>query len=93
MPGAPPALGNVNPDEQSGSMAEKMARERNAIRHKEIVDDTNRLLALAQQLKEAVDKSSKDELSLDVVKKAAEIEKLAKSVKNKMRAEAGEPIN
>jgi selenocysteine lyase/cysteine desulfurase len=62
-----------------------MSKERNALRQKEIIDDTEHLLDLAKQLKDAVDKSSKDQLSLAVVNEAAEIEKLAKVVKEKMR--------
>jgi hypothetical protein len=45
---------------------------------------TQKLLKLAQELKEEVAKSDKDTLSLAVVKKAAEIEKLAKSLKEEM---------
>jgi hypothetical protein len=66
-------------------MLKDMSKERNAIRQKEIIDDTEHLLDLAKQLKDAVDKSSKDQLSLAVVNEAAEIEKLAKVVKEKMR--------
>ena len=66
-------------------MMKDMTRERNAIRQKQIVDDTAQLLDLAKQLKDAVDKSSKDQLSLSVVNTATEIEKLAKVVKEKMR--------
>jgi len=66
-------------------MMKDMSRERNAIRQKQIVDDTAQLLDLAKQLKDAVDKSSKDQLSLSVVNTATEIEKLAKVVKEKMR--------
>jgi hypothetical protein len=47
--------------------------------------DTDHLLQLATQLKEDVDKSNEHTLSLEVVKKAEEIEKLAKSVKEKMK--------
>ena len=64
---------------------EKLALARNAQRQTELVRDTNKLLALAKDLKDEVDKSSKNTLSVDVVKKAAEIEKLAKSVKDRMR--------
>jgi hypothetical protein len=42
-------------------------------------------LQLATELKAAVDKSNKNELSLDVVKKADDIEKLAHDVKQRMR--------
>jgi len=73
------------PDPSRTDMLRNMARERNELRQKAIVDDTTRLLALAQQLKTAVDKSSKDQLSLSVVNTASEIEKLAKTVKDRMR--------
>jgi hypothetical protein len=72
-------------DPEQARMLRDMGRQRNAIRQKEIVDDTNQLLDLASKLKDAVDKSNKDELSLSVVNTAAEIEKLAKVVKEKMR--------
>ena len=47
--------------------------------------DTEKLLALAAELKQHVDKTNPNVLSLDVIKKAQEIEKLAKSVREKMR--------
>ncbi len=47
--------------------------------------DTEKLLALAAELKQNVDKTSPSILSMDVIKKAQEIEKLAKSVKDKMK--------
>jgi hypothetical protein len=43
------------------------------------------LLALTTELKSDVDKANKDELSLDVMRKAAEIEKLAHDVQNRMK--------
>jgi len=49
------------------------------------VEDTEKLLALATDLKTQVDKSTKDTLSVDVIKKADEIEKLAHSVKERMK--------
>lgn len=81
-----PDIGNTPPPGSADShMLHDMAKERNLMRQKEIVDDTNRLLDLAKQLKAAVDKSNKDQLSLSVVDTANEIEKLAKTVKEKMR--------
>ena len=47
--------------------------------------DTEKLLNLATELKQNVDKTSPSILSMDVIKKAQEIEKLAKSVKDKMK--------
>ena len=73
------------PDPGTQRMATRMAVERNIDRQKEIVNDTAQLLELAQELNAAVSKSNKDTLSLSVVKKAEEIEKLAKSIKQKMR--------
>jgi hypothetical protein len=64
-----------------------MARKRNQERQAALKRDTDRLLALATQLKEYVDKTNENVLSLDVIKKAEEIEKLSKSVKDKMKAD------
>lgn len=62
-----------------------MAERRNSERQKQLVADTDRLLTLVQQLKQEVDKTDKDQLSVDVVKRAEQIEKLARTVKEKMR--------
>lgn len=56
-----------------------------AERQVQLREDTEKLLALAAQLKQNVDKTGPNILSMDVIKKAQEIEKLAKSVKDKMR--------
>lgn len=85
VPGLSPNPGE--PDNTMAQMTERMARERNADRQKEIVADTARLLKLAQQLNVDVSKSNKNTLSLAVVKDAGEIEKLAKEIKNKMKNE------
>ena len=59
----------------------------NAIMERQIAlrRDTEKLLFLAEELKQHVDKASPNVLSMDVIKKAQEIEKLAKSVKDKMK--------
>ena len=65
----------------TSEMAKKAAKERvAAIKH-----DTDKLLKLSVELKQSVDKSDENVLSLDVIKKAEEIEKLAHSVKEKMK--------
>jgi hypothetical protein len=61
----------------------------NAERKKQIADDSARLLKLATDLKAEVDKTSKDTLSLNVIRKADEIERLAHSVKEKMKLTVG----
>ena len=70
---------------------ERMERERQKALNKERQDslkkDTDRLLALATELKERVDKTDENRLSLDVIKKAEEIEKLARQVREKMKAD------
>lgn len=89
-PGAQlPLPGGGNEDEPQDPMQRKVlhdaGKKRNEERQQQLKADASRLLALAQELKAEVDKSSKDTLSVDVVKKADEIEKLAKSVKEKMK--------
>jgi hypothetical protein len=54
-------------------------------RQKRLVEDTDKLLALTTALKEQMDESNKDVLSLDMVKKAEQIEKLAHSVKERIK--------
>jgi hypothetical protein len=82
-----PGHGQTDPDSAAANprLIESLASARNVERQKELVTDTQKLFLLAQQLRDEVAKSNKDELSVDVVKKSAEIEKLAKSVKDKMR--------
>jgi hypothetical protein len=64
----------------------KQAKAANTQRHEDLKRDTDKLLQLATELKLYVDKSNDQTLSLDVIKKAEEIEKLSKSVQKKMRA-------
>ena len=65
----------------ANEMAKKAAKERVAA----LKNDTDKLLKLSVELKQFVDKSDENVLSVDVIKKAEEIEKLAKSVKEKMK--------
>jgi hypothetical protein len=67
----------------------KMANQERQARLKK---DTDQLLKLATELKEAVDKSNEHTLSLEVIEKATDIEKLAKSVREKMKADAYMPL-
>ena len=54
-------------------------------RQKQLVADTDKLLALTTALREQVNESNKNILSLDMIKKADEIEKLAHSVKERIK--------
>ncbi|MGC1298226.1 MAG: hypothetical protein WA869_24630 [Alloacidobacterium sp.] len=56
-------------------------------RQAQFVADSQKLYQLAQELKAEVAKSDKNTLSIAVTKKAEEIEKLAKSLKERMRKE------
>lgn len=68
-------------------MQKKMQKKANAQRQAELKRDTEKLLKLSTELKDLVDKTNENLLSLDVIKKAEEIEKLAHNVKTKMRGE------
>ncbi len=61
----------------------------NAARRKQIADDAAKILQLATELKTEVDKTDKDTLSLNVIRKAESIERLAKGVKEKMKLTVG----
>ena len=56
-----------------------------AERQSQLRVDTEKLLALTTALKQHVEKSSGNVLSMDVIKTAQEIQKLAKSVQDKMK--------
>ncbi len=88
-----PRLGSIpplNPDdrdnEQRAKLERDLAKKANRDRQAQLQRDTDNLLKLANELKQYVEKSNENTLSLDVVKKAEEIEKLAHSVKEKMKA-------
>lgn len=75
-------------------MREKDAKQQsfdaaNEERKKQLSDDSAKLLTLAMALKAEVDKTNKDTLSLNVIRKADEIEKLARNVKEKMKLTVG----
>ncbi len=80
--------GQLGPPEDPAvtTMERRREREANKQRQQELQRDADRLLQLATELKLYVDKSNENVLSLNVIKKAEQIEKLAKSVKTKMRA-------
>ena len=58
-------------------------------RKRQIAEDSAKLLKLATELKAEVDKTTKDMLSLTVIRKADEIERLAHNVKDKMKLTVG----
>ncbi len=72
-------------DADVAAMQQRQVHARNDERQKRLVADTDKLLALATQLHDDVGKTDKNILSLDVVKRAEEIEKLAHNVKERMK--------
>ncbi len=89
QPPAPPRLDIPQPDETGPAIPSRiqkdMEKKANEQRQAELKRDTERLLKLSTELKDYVDKSNENILSVDVIKKADEIEKLAHSVKTRMR--------
>ena len=61
------------------------AQKANELLQMEIKRDTEKLFTLSSELKDFVDERSQGVLSLDAVKKAEQIEKLAKSLKSKIK--------
>jgi hypothetical protein len=80
----------VEPPPPSPEM-EKVQREQQKAMQKrnyeQLKTDTDKLLELATELKAYVDKTNENVMSYDVIKKSEQIEKLARSVKEKMRGQ------
>lgn len=66
-------------------MQQHMAKQANLERQSRMKADTEKLFQLAEELKNSVGKSNENILSMEIMKKANEIEKLAHSVREKMR--------
>ncbi|HZR56759.1 MAG TPA: hypothetical protein VFA74_07790 [Terriglobales bacterium] len=84
LPGEPnPA---PSPEEEQRAKIERdMAKKANQARQAQLKRDTDKLLQLSTELKQYVDKTNENVMSFEVIKKAEEIEKLAHSVKEKMK--------
>jgi predicted metalloenzyme YecM len=89
------ALQISNPATQSPAIAQdssqKMSPQELRIQQskKQLTEDTAKLLQLANELKVEMDKSTKDTLSLSVVKKAEQVEKMAHRVRDEMKLTLG----
>ena len=75
---------NQNPSPEEEKMLKEQKKIQNKERFEALKKDTDKLVALATELKTNVDKANENMLSLDVIKKSEEIEKLAKKVREKM---------
>jgi hypothetical protein len=72
-------------DPWTAQQKREMLKKQNSQRQEDIKKETDQLLQLATELKQYVDKTNENIISLDVIKKAEQIEKLAKTVKDKMK--------
>ncbi len=88
-PQIPETLPRSSSDETTWEAQQRrdMQKQANLQRQQDIRKDTEKLLELATELKHYVDKSNENTLSLEVIRKADQIEKLAKSVKEKMKGQ------
>ncbi len=72
-----------------GAQVQRMQQQQKGMaaeeRQKKMETDAAKLVEMAQQLKTSVDKTNKDTLSVDVIKEAERIEKLAREVREGMR--------
>jgi len=89
---APASIGGSSPlggpgslDAASSPFPDLSRQKRNDERQRRLVIDTQRLLVLTGQLKTEVATTGAETMSPEMLKQMEEIEKLAKSVKDKMR--------
>jgi hypothetical protein len=75
------------PDPALEKMKKSAEKQRNQQRQTDLQKDTDQLFKLASELKKSVDSSNEHVLSLEVIRKTEQIEKLARSVRDKMKAE------
>ncbi|WP_260704901.1 hypothetical protein [Edaphobacter flagellatus] len=83
MGGISPAAGDI-PDMMNGRIAAQQAKTRNFERQKKLESDTQKLVGLVTDLKAQV-QGDKQLSPADISKRAEEIEKLARSVKDRMK--------
>jgi len=83
-------MGPLATDDYNPIMTERRLRALNMERQKEMVSDTNKLLRLARELNEEVAGQKSEALTLNQLHKVAEIEKLARNVRDRMTSAVGE---
>jgi hypothetical protein len=86
-PGQPPMPAQHQPPPVPEEIQKEMAKKANEDRQAQLKRDTENLFKLATELKQYVDKTNENTLSINVIRKADEIEKLAHSVKEKMKGQ------
>jgi hypothetical protein len=68
---------------------ERRLRMLNVAQHKSMVDDTDKLLKLVNELNAEINRTNPSSLTPEELRKVAQIEKLARSVRDKMRLTVG----
>lgn len=86
-----PGLNLPSGNDMDPVMAQKRMLALNMQRQKQMVSDANRLLKLAKELNAEVAAGNNGELTLDELDKIAEIEKLARNVRERMIDSADQP--
>jgi hypothetical protein len=88
LPAPSPPWANQMPEARtssSESQSERQERTRNVYQRKQLEADAEKLLKLATDLKQQVDRTTKDSMSVDVIRKADEIEKLAHKIEQETK--------
>lgn len=85
FPGAPGPRGSDDPMNGDPALEDRMLKALNADRQRSMVSDTDKLVRLVNALNAQIARTSPDALSPAQLRQMAEIEKLARSVKEKMR--------
>jgi|GEM_PF-2151345 len=85
MPTDQPATGDYDP-----TMMERRLTALNRERQKEMISDTNKLLKLTMELTDEIAANNTGSLTWDQLNKMAQIEKLARNVKEKMADGVGQ---
>lgn len=78
------SMGSI-PITMGDNVQRQQAEAANQQRQVEIKRDTEKMYELTQELKDYLQKAGQGVVSVDAIKKAEQIEKLAKSVKSKMK--------
>jgi len=79
-----PGMGNV-PVTSGNETQKEQTRAANVQRQPEIKRDTEKMYQLTAELKDYLEKADQGVMSMDALKKAEQIEKLAHGVKSKMK--------
>ena len=87
----PPVPGDTDPPQPAAPEPQKPARVAGTPAQQQLEKDAARLLQLTQELKAEVEKAGSDTLSLAALRKADEVQRLSRNLKDKMK-ELGQAV-